>query len=84
MPRSRGPRPQAPRLLDSREPPRVPLGLRVSARDDGRFRDVPRKDIRGNGDWPRRDFGEFVRLLVVPAGNVIELDAVELVYRCGK
>jgi hypothetical protein len=29
---------------------------------------------------PRRDLGEFVRLLVVPMGNVIELDVVELVF----
>jgi hypothetical protein len=28
---------------------------------------------------PNTIFGEYVRLLVVPAGNVIELDAVELV-----
>jgi hypothetical protein len=29
---------------------------------------------------PRRNLGEFVRLPVVPAGNVIELDTVELVF----
>jgi hypothetical protein len=29
---------------------------------------------------PRHDLVEFVRLLVVPAGNVIELDAVELIF----
>jgi hypothetical protein len=32
-----------------------------------------------NGDSPRRDFGEFVCLLVVPTGDVVELDVVELV-----
>jgi hypothetical protein len=46
---------------------------------DGRLGDVPRKDIRGNGDAPRRDFGELVRLLVVPARHVVEFYAVELV-----
>jgi hypothetical protein len=46
---------------------------------DGWFRDVPRKDVRGNDDSPRCDLGEFVHLLVAPARNVIELDSVELV-----
>jgi hypothetical protein len=48
---------------------------------NGRFRNVPRKDVRGNGDSPRRYLGEFFHLLVVSAGNVIELDAVELVFK---
>jgi hypothetical protein len=39
------------------------------------------KNIRGNSDSPQRDFGEFVCLLVVPARNVIELDAIELVLK---
>jgi hypothetical protein len=51
------------------------VGLEV----DGRLGDVPRENVRGNGDLPRRDLGEFARLLVVPAGHVVELDAVELV-----
>jgi hypothetical protein len=29
---------------------------------------------------PRRDFGELVRLLVVPAGHVVEFYGVELVF----
>jgi hypothetical protein len=33
----------------------------------------------GDGDSPRRDFGELVRLLVVPAGYVVKLEAIELV-----
>jgi hypothetical protein len=37
------------------------------------------KTFGGDSDPPRRDLGEFVRLLIVPAGYVIELDAVELV-----
>jgi hypothetical protein len=41
--------------------------------------DVPSEDVRGDGDPPRCDLGELVRLLIVPAGHVIELDAVELV-----
>jgi hypothetical protein len=41
--------------------------------------DISGEDVRGEGDPPRRDPGEFVRLLVVSAGHVIELDAVELV-----
>jgi hypothetical protein len=47
---------------------------------DGRLGDVPRKNVRGNGDSPRRDFGELVRFLVVPARYVVELYAVELVF----
>jgi hypothetical protein len=38
------------------------------------------KTFRGDSDLPRRDLGEFVRLLVVPAGHVIKLYAVELVF----
>jgi hypothetical protein len=41
--------------------------------------DISGEDVRGDSDPPRRDLGEFVRLLIVPAGHVIELDAVELV-----
>jgi hypothetical protein len=36
------------------------------------------KNVRGNGDSPQRDFGELVRLLVVPAGHVVKLYAIEL------
>jgi hypothetical protein len=39
------------------------------------------KSFQGNGDSPRRNFGEFVCLLVVPAGYVVKLDAVELVFK---
>jgi hypothetical protein len=46
---------------------------------DGRLGDVPSEDIRGDGDLPRRDLGELVRLLVIPAGHVVEFDAIELV-----
>jgi hypothetical protein len=47
---------------------------------DGRLGDVPRKNVRGNRDSPRRDFGELVRLLVIPAWHVVELYAIELVF----
>jgi hypothetical protein len=46
---------------------------------DGRLGDVPGEDIRGDGDPPRRDLGKLVRLLVIPAGHVVEFDAIELV-----
>jgi hypothetical protein len=39
------------------------------------------KTFWGNSDSPRRDFGELVRLLVVPVGHVIELYAIELVLK---
>jgi hypothetical protein len=41
--------------------------------------DVPSKNVRGNSDSPRHNFGELVRLLVVPARHVVEFYAVELV-----
>jgi hypothetical protein len=60
-----------------------PRGFRavrgVRLEDDGRLGDVPSEDIRGDSDPPRRDLGELVRLLVIPAGHAIELDVVELV-----
>jgi hypothetical protein len=43
--------------------------------------DVPSEDVRGDGDPPRRDLGELVRLLVIPARHVIEFNAVELVLK---
>jgi hypothetical protein len=46
---------------------------------DGRLGNVPRENVRGDGDPPRRDLGELVRLLVVPVGHVVELNAIELV-----
>jgi hypothetical protein len=46
---------------------------------DGWLGNVPSEDVRGDGDPPRRDLGELVRLLVIPVGHVVELDAVELV-----
>jgi hypothetical protein len=49
---------------------------------DGGFGDVSRENIQGNGDSPRRDLRELIRLLVVLAGNVVELDAVEFVLKC--
>jgi hypothetical protein len=65
--------------LDSWEPPRVPPGSRGRLEVDGWPGDIPRKNVRGNGDSPRHDFGELVRLLIVPTGHVVELYAVELV-----
>jgi hypothetical protein len=37
------------------------------------------KTFGGGIDPSRRDLGEFVRLLIVPSGHVVELDAVKLV-----
>jgi hypothetical protein len=37
------------------------------------------KTVRGDSDPPGRDLCQLVRLLIVPAGHVIELDAVEFV-----
>jgi hypothetical protein len=47
---------------------------------DGRLGDVPRENVQGNSDSPRCDFGEPDRFLVVPAGHVVELYAIELVF----
>jgi hypothetical protein len=51
----------------------------VRLEGDGRLGDISSKDVRGDSDSPRRDLGELVCLLVVTAGHVIKLDAVELV-----
>jgi hypothetical protein len=54
-------------------------GVRLEG--DGQSSDVPSEDVRGDGDPSRCDLGEHVRLLVVQAGHVIELNAVELVLK---
>ena len=51
----------------------------VGLEDARGLSDVARENIRGDGDPPGRNLGQLVRLLVVPAGHVVELDAVELV-----
>jgi hypothetical protein len=43
---------------------------------DGRLGDIPNKNVRGNGNSSRRDFGELVRLLVVPVRYVVEFYAI--------
>jgi hypothetical protein len=78
-PRSRGPRPWVPHPLDLREPPRFLSTRGGWAEVDRRFGNVSRKNIRGDGDSPRSDLCELIRLLVVLAGDVVELDAVKLV-----
>jgi hypothetical protein len=57
----------------------VARGVRLE--DDRGLSDVAGKNVRGDGDPPGRDLGQVVRLLVVPAVHVIELDAVELVLQ---
>jgi hypothetical protein len=51
----------------------------VRLEDNRGLGDITGKNVWGDGDLPGRDLGQLVRLLVVPAGHVIELDAVELV-----
>jgi hypothetical protein len=46
---------------------------------DGRLGDISSEEVRRDSDPPRRDLGEFVRLLVVPPGHVVELNAVKFV-----
>jgi hypothetical protein len=69
MPRSRGPRPWVLHLLDLREPPRVLPDSRGRAEVDRWFGDVSRENFWGNGDLPRRDLRELVRLRVVLVGD---------------
>jgi hypothetical protein len=52
----------------------------VRLEDDRGLSDVASENVRGDGDPPGRDLGQLVRLLIVPAGYVIELDAVKLVF----
>jgi hypothetical protein len=51
----------------------------VRLEGDGGLGDISGKNVRGDSDPSGRDLGQLVRLLVVPAGYVIELDAVEFV-----
>jgi hypothetical protein len=51
----------------------------VRLEDDGGLGDVTGENVRRDGDPPGRDLSQLVRLLVIPAGHVIEVDAVELV-----
>jgi hypothetical protein len=51
----------------------------VRLEDDRGLSDIAGENVRGDGDPPGRDLCQLVRLLVVPAGHVIELDVVELV-----
>jgi hypothetical protein len=52
----------------------------VRLEDDRGLGGVTGKNVRRDRNPPGRDFGQFVRFLVVPAGHVVELDAVELVF----
>jgi hypothetical protein len=58
-----------------------PRGFRVARgvwlEGDRGLGDISSENVRGDGDPPGRDLGQLVCLLVVPAGHVIELDAVE-------
>jgi hypothetical protein len=51
----------------------------VRLEGDGGLGDISSKNVWGDSDLPGHDLGQLVRLLVVPAGHVIELDAVEFV-----
>jgi hypothetical protein len=57
----------------------VVRGVRLEG--DRGLSNVAGENVRGDGDPPRRDLGQPVRLLVVPAGHVIELDAVKFVFK---
>jgi hypothetical protein len=52
-------------------------GVRLEG--DRGLSNIAGENIRGDGDPPGRDLGQLVRLLVVPAGHVIELDAIKFV-----
>jgi hypothetical protein len=52
----------------------------VRFEDDRGLGDVAGENVRGDGDPPGRDLGQLVRLFIVPAGHVVELDAVKFVF----
>jgi hypothetical protein len=52
----------------------------VRLEDDRGLSDIAGKNVRGDSDPPGRDLGQLVRLLVVPSGHVIELDALKFVF----
>jgi hypothetical protein len=60
----------------------APEGSSCLEGDDSRLTDsfaTSHAKTFGGGDSPRRNLSEFVRLLIVPVGDVIELDVVVLV-----
>jgi hypothetical protein len=52
----------------------------VRLEGDGGLGDISGENVRGDSDPPGRDLRELVRLLVVPAGHVVQLEAVGLVF----
>jgi hypothetical protein len=56
----------------------VARGVRLEG--DRGLSDIAGENVRRDGDPPGRNLGQLVRLLVVPAGHVIELDAVKFVF----
>jgi hypothetical protein len=52
----------------------------VRIEDDRGLGNIAGKNVRGDGYPPGRDLGQLVRLLVVPAGHVVEFDAVKPVF----
>jgi hypothetical protein len=52
----------------------------VGLEDDRGLGNIAGKNVRGDGYPPGRNLGQLVRLLVIPAGHVVELDAVKLVF----
>jgi hypothetical protein len=52
----------------------------VRLEGDRGLSNIAGENVRWDSDPPGRDLGQLVRLLVVPAGHVIELDAVKFVF----
>jgi hypothetical protein len=57
------------------------LGLGRVIGLDGGLMYVSGEDVRGNRCPPRGYFSQLIRSLVVPSGDVVELESVELVFQ---
>jgi hypothetical protein len=60
---------------------RGPLGLGRVVGLDGGLMYVSREDIWGNRCPPRGYLSQLIRNLVVPSGDVVELESVEFVFQ---
>jgi hypothetical protein len=78
LPRCARPHPRRPRVPRAG---RGPLGFGRDVDFDGWLIYVPREDVRGNCHSPRGYFRQLIRGLVVPSGNMVELQPVELIFQ---
>jgi hypothetical protein len=60
---------------------RRPVDPSVCPDVDGRLMEIFRENVRWNGSSTRSDFYEFIGSLIISACDVVELEAVKLVFK---